>query len=85
LKQTPNDINIKSNLGLSLALGKKIKESINILLPLSQEASPSPNVLHNLAIAYALSGHVSKAREIFSKELNSQEVEANLATLRTIP
>lgn len=84
LQETPNDANIKSNLGLSLALGKKTQESISILLPLSQETSPSSNVLHNLAIAYALSGQVGKAREIFAKELNSKEVEANLATLKAI-
>jgi Flp pilus assembly protein TadD len=84
LQDLPNNINIQSNYGLSLALSGKTKESVELLENASHKGPPTPRLKHNLAIAYALSGKPHKAKEIFSKDLSPEEVEQNLSALMMI-
>lgn len=81
LHELPNNVNIQSNYGLSLALGGKFNESIEFLEKINSTVTPTPNLRHNLAVVYALSGKHDKSRDLFSKDLSPVDVEQNLSSL----
>jgi len=80
----PNDTNIQSNLGLSLAFSGNFEEAFQWLAPLGERIGATTKQRHNLAIAYALSGQWNKARTLFAKDLDHQAVEENLHILRGV-
>ncbi|MEI8295382.1 MAG: tetratricopeptide repeat protein [Alphaproteobacteria bacterium] len=84
LSISPNDPNIQGNLGLSLAFSGAYEESFKWLVPLGEKIGATPKQRHNLAVAYALSGERNKARVLFAKDLDSQEVEGNMHILKGV-
>lgn len=75
---------IKSNLGLSLALEGKYDEALKWLQPVGEALGATSKQQHNLALAYALSGNPSKAQEIFAKDMDTGEMNENMHALNLV-
>jgi Flp pilus assembly protein TadD len=79
----PKATYISANLGLSYTFsGQTIHQAITILGKIANSPDATPKDRQNLALAYGLSGDLKKAAEIFSIDLNDEEVENNLAYIR---
>ncbi len=86
LQQRPEEISVHNNLGMSFALEGNLKEAENTLrrtaaLP---AAARQPRVRQNLALVVGLQGRFDEAREIASKDLPPQQIEANMAYLKSM-
>jgi len=79
LEIVPGDINLRSNLGLSLAFSGHNKGAIDVLRPLAQRAGASPRDRQNLALAYGLAGNVDQATKFSRMDMDSQAVQRNLS------
>ncbi len=84
LEKDPNNMSVQSNFGLSLALAGKIEEGIKYLTQLSQHPKATPNVKHNLAVAYALAGDTQKANEYFKGDLDQDAIQKNINFLSSL-
>lgn len=83
LALNPKATYISANLGLSYTFSREtISEAIKILGKIANSSDATPKDRQNLALAYGLSGDFKKAAEIFSVDLNDEEVENNLAYIR---
>lgn len=80
----PANDNLKSNLALSLSLASKTNQAIEILTPIVDGNYATPRDRQNLAMAYGLSGDMSKAAQIFSQDLSEEEVRKNLAFIHKL-
>jgi Flp pilus assembly protein TadD len=80
----PENLNIQSNYGLSLALAGKTHEAIEFLLKIAQRSDTTSNIRHNLAVAYGLAGETDKAKSIFSKDLTEKDLEQNIDVLSSL-
>ena len=88
LSYKPNDINLLTNLGLSLSFSDKHDESIDVLRKLVNSPHSTPHHRQNLALAYGLAGRKRDAAKIARMDLDTRAVRANLAyyaTLRALP
>ena len=65
LEIVPGDINLRSNLGLSLAFAGHYKGAIDVLRPLAQRTGATPRDRQNLALAYGLAGERGPGNQIF--------------------
>ncbi len=84
LEKDPNNISVQSNFGLSLALEGRVEEGIKRLTQLSQQPKATPNVKHNLAVAYALAGDNQKANEYFKGDLDQDAIQKNINFLSSL-
>jgi Flp pilus assembly protein TadD len=84
ITKDPNYIDAYNNMGLSLMLCDKHKESIFYLE--NACSLPDANVTYrsNLALAYGLSGDVEKARSIYAQDFDGDELEEKVAYLEDI-
>jgi superkiller protein 3 len=75
----PNYIDAYNNMGLSLLLCEKYKESIFYLE--NACSLPEANVTYrsNLALAYGLSGDIAKARTVYAQDFEGEELEEKVA------
>lgn len=76
---------VKNNLGLSLALSGKYKESLGLLEPIGGGLKATSKQRHNLALAYGLSGNQAKAQDLYAKDLEASSVNENLHALNMLP
>jgi Flp pilus assembly protein TadD len=86
LRQRPDEIAIHNNLGMSFALEGNLKEAETTLrraaaLP---DAGRQPRLRQNLALIVGLQGRFDEAREIASRDLPPDQIEANLTYLRSM-
>ena len=86
LKQRPQEISVHNNLGMSFVLEGNLEEAESTLrraaaLP---AAAKQPRLRQNLALVVGLQGRFEEAREIASKDLPPEEIEANLAYLKSM-
>lgn len=84
LKLKPGDITIINNMGMSYALEGNLKQAEAtfrqaMALP---AGAKEPRVRQNLALVVGLQGRFDEAREIASKDLPPEAVEANMAILQ---
>lgn len=77
LKLQPDQPQVQSNLGLSLAFSGKYPEAIALLEKVTHSPESTPKDRHNLAIAYALSGDLEKADTIFRVDLDDLSTQEN--------
>lgn len=77
----PNNIGIKSNLGLSLTLSGKYDEAKKILEEIKDTAGITSRERHNLAIAYGMSGDLERAEHIFRIDLDAATTRKNIERL----
>jgi Flp pilus assembly protein TadD len=73
---------VLSNLGLSYALAKDLKNAEATLRTATAGGSTDPRVRQNLALVVGLQGRFGEAESIARTDLPSNEAAANVAYLR---
>ena len=82
LKIAPNEPSILSNLGLSYALSKDLKDAETTLRRAAAQKPVDTRVRQNLALVVGLQGRFAEAETIASADLPPNEAAANVAYLR---
>jgi Flp pilus assembly protein TadD len=82
LKIKPDDPGVLSNLGLSYALAKDLKNAEATLRRATTGSSTDPRVRQNLALVVGLQGRFGEAENIARADLPTDEAAANVAYLR---
>ena len=82
LKIVPDEPSVLSNLGLSYALSKNLKEAEATLRLASAQRGAEPKVRQNLALVVGLQGRFQEAETIAKGDLSPDEAAANVAYLR---
>ena len=82
LKIVPGEPSILSNLGLSYALTKRLKQAEATLRQAAQNPNAGPKVRQNLALVVGLEGRFDEAERIARADLPQAEADANAAYLR---
>jgi Flp pilus assembly protein TadD len=78
LELSPNNIDVKNNLALSLAQAGQINQAIKILEEVIQDNSVGPQSRQNLAMLYGLKGDLKKVRTLSQMDLPKDLVTRNL-------
>jgi Flp pilus assembly protein TadD len=86
LTMKPDEVSVLNNLAMSYALEGNLSEAEQTLRQaLERKAGPDAAKLRqNLALVVGLQGRFDEAKEIASKDLPANEVEANMAYLKTM-
>jgi len=82
LRLMPNEPSVLSNLGLSYALSKNLKEAEVTLQRAAAQRGAEPKVRQNLALVVGLQGRFQEAETIAKGDLSPSEAAANVAYLR---
>jgi Flp pilus assembly protein TadD len=82
LRIVPDEPSVMSNLGLSYALSKNLREAEETLRRANAYNSREPRVRQNLALVVGLQGRFQEAEEIARADLSPEEAAANLDYLR---
>jgi Flp pilus assembly protein TadD len=82
LRIKPDDPGVLSNLGLSYALAKDLKNAEATLRRATAGGGADPRVRQNLALVVGLQGRFGEAESIARADLPSNEAAANVAYLR---
>jgi Flp pilus assembly protein TadD len=80
----PDELSISNNMGMSYALEGNLPAAEKVLREAlaKPESRKLPKIRQNLALVVGLQGRFDESREIASKDLPPDEVEANLAYLQ---
>jgi len=82
LRIAPDEPSVLSNLGLSYALSKDLKQAEETLRRASNGGRVDPRVRQNLALVVGLQGRFAEAETIARADLPSEEAAANVAYLK---
>jgi Flp pilus assembly protein TadD len=82
LKIVPDEPTVLSNLGLSYALSKDLKDAETTLRRAAAHQPVDPRVRQNLALVVGLQGRFAEAESIAQADLPPDEAAANVAYLR---
>jgi Flp pilus assembly protein TadD len=82
LKIAPEEPSVLSNLGLSYALAKNLREAETTLRRAAAHPPVDPRVRQNLALVVGLQGRFAEAENIARADLPPEEAAANAAYLR---
>jgi Flp pilus assembly protein TadD len=82
LRLMPEEPSVLSNLGLSYALSKNLKEAEATLRRAAAQPGAEPKVRQNLALVVGLQGRFQEAEAIAKGDLSPSEAAANVAYLR---
>lgn len=84
LKLNPTEVKIQNNLAMSYTLEGKYTNAEKILRKANNTPTgrAMPKIRQNLALVVGLQGRFNEARQIASRDLPKQQVEANMAFLR---
>lgn len=74
----PEDVAVRNNLGLSLALNGDPRQAVNVLLEIATANGAPPQARQNLALAYGLIGNVEAAETVLASDLERSAVQNNL-------
>jgi Flp pilus assembly protein TadD len=84
LRIMPDEPSVMSNLGLSYALSRNLREAEQTLRRANAYNNREPRVRQNLALVVGLQGRFQEAEEIARADLSPEEAAANLDFLRTM-
>jgi Flp pilus assembly protein TadD len=84
LKIMPEEPSVMSNLGLSYALSRNLREAEETLRRANAYSNREPRVRQNLALVVGLQGRFQEAQQIASADLSPEEAAANLEYLRNM-
>jgi Flp pilus assembly protein TadD len=86
LKARPNEPSVMNNLGMSFMLEGDLKQAEETLrrAMAAGNGAAEPRLRQNLALSVGLQGRFDEAREIASRDLPQEQVEANMAYLKTM-
>jgi Flp pilus assembly protein TadD len=82
LRLMPDEPSVLSNLGLSYALSKRLKQAEATLRRAAAQPGAAPKVRQNLALVVGLQGRFQDAEAIARGDLSPDEAAANVAYLR---
>jgi Flp pilus assembly protein TadD len=82
LRLAPDEPSVLSNLGLSYALSKDLKQAEATLRRATADGRIEPRVRQNLALVVGLQGRFAEAETIARADLPPEEAAANVAYLR---
>jgi len=82
LRLAPDEPSVLSNLGLSYALSKDLKQAEATLRRATTDGRIDPRVRQNLALVVGLQGRFAEAETIARADLPAEEAAANVAYLR---
>jgi Flp pilus assembly protein TadD len=82
LKIAPDEPTVLSNLGLSYALSKDLKNAETTLRRAAAQQPADPRVRQNLALVIGLQGRFAEAEEMARADLPPDQAAANVAYLR---
>jgi Flp pilus assembly protein TadD len=82
LKIAPGEPSVLSNLGLSYALSKRLKDGEEALRQAANHPAADIRVRQNFALVLGLQGKFQDAEEVFRRDLPATEVAANMTALR---
>ena len=82
LKINPGEPAILSNLGLSLALTRKLDQSEEALRLASAHPKADARVRQNLALVLALQGKFTEAEAVSARDVSPEQAAANVTTIR---
>jgi Flp pilus assembly protein TadD len=82
LRLMPNEPSVLSNLGLSYALSKNLKQAETTLRRAAAQPGAAPKVRQNLALVIGLQGRFGEAETIARGDLSPDEAAENVAYLR---
>lgn len=74
----PDNVAVRSNLGLSLALSGDPHQAVNVLLDIATATSAPPQARQNLALAYGLLGNQEAAEIVLAEDMENTAVQNNL-------
>jgi Flp pilus assembly protein TadD len=86
LAAKPGDASVLNNLGMSYALEGNLPEAEHTLRQAAAQTrgAEGARLRQNLALVVGLQGRFDEAKAIISKDLSANEVEANMAYLKTM-
>jgi len=82
LKINPGEPAILSNLGLSLALTRKLDQAEEALRLASAHPKADARVRQNLALVLALQGKFTEAEAVSARDVSPEQAAANVTTIR---
>ena len=82
LRLMPDEPSVLSNLGLSYALSKNLREAEATLRRAAAQPGAEPKVRQNLALVIGLQGRFQEAETVAKGDLSPDEAAANVAYLR---
>ncbi|HEV2557606.1 MAG TPA: tetratricopeptide repeat protein [Microvirga sp.] len=84
LKIAPDEPSVMSNLGLSLALAKRLPEAERWLRQASEHPKSDARMRQNLALVLSLQGKFGDAETVLKQDLAPEDVAATMADLRSL-
>ncbi len=78
LEQKAENVALRNNLGLSLALSGKYRQSMAVLEGVARDGGAAPQVRQNLALVYGLAGRNKMAKRTISDQYGEAEVNSNM-------
>ena len=84
LRIVPDDPTVLSNLGLSYALSKNLKQAETTLRRATKQPGVGPRARQNLALVVGLQGRFAEAEQIARADLPAEEAAANVDYLRQL-
>lgn len=81
IEKNPNYIEAYNNLGLSLLISRKYKDAVFYLENACSFPNTNSTCRNNLALAYGMCGQMGKARQVYSKDYEGEELEEKMARL----
>lgn len=82
LKLNAGEPSVLSNLGLSLALSKRLDDAEEALRQASAHPKADQRVRQNLALVLALQGKFTEAEAVSARDVSPEQAAANVATIR---
>ena len=84
LASAPDDVNLKTNLGLSLAFAGEFDAGIEVLRELATASQATVLQRQNLALGLGLAGRSRDAAKIASADLDDRSVRSNIVFYETL-
>jgi Flp pilus assembly protein TadD len=84
LKIAPGEPTVLSNLGLSLALAKRLPEAEKTLRQAAAASSADARVRQNLALVLGLQGKFAEAEAAMRRDLSAEESAANVSAMKSL-
>lgn len=84
LKVAPNNVALRNNLGLSLALAGNYRPAMRQLEAVTRDPTAPPRARQNLALVYGMAGQTRRAAAAAAEDLSPDVVERNLAYYQAI-
>lgn len=84
LQAAPDNMALRNNLALSLAMSGESEDAVGILRELAQEPGIAPRVRQTLALVYAISGRMDAAADLARQGTNGAEARDTIAFFRSL-